>query len=66
MSCATANNKQTQPNFDWTNANSFQLKLAATDGKDVIPSMIENAKETTPVKFGWKLKIWFANNQSNY
>ena len=57
MSCATANIKQTQPNFDWTNANSFQLKLAATDGKEVIPSIIENAKETTPKKCGMTIEF---------
>jgi hypothetical protein len=35
--------RQSQPNFDWTKENSFQVKTFVTDGNDVIPS--KTAKE---------------------
>ena len=47
-SWAIANNKQAHPNFVCTNANSFQLKAAATDGNEVMPNITEKAYETAP------------------
>ena len=47
-SWAVPKHKQSHPNFDWTKANSFQVKTSVTDGNEVIPKMIANPKETTP------------------
>ena len=47
-SWAVPKHKHSQPNFDWTKANSFQVKTSVTDGNEVIPKIIANPKETTP------------------
>ena len=47
-SWAVPKHKQSHPNFDWTKANSFQVKTSVTDGNEVIPKIIANPKETTP------------------
>ena len=39
------------------NANSFQLKAAATDGNDVIPKITENAYETTPEEKTCEIRV---------
>ena len=48
MSCAQAKIMHVHPNFDWTKANSFQVKTLVTEGKEVIPSNTANAYENTP------------------
>ena len=40
--------KHNQPNFDWTNENSFQVSIFVTDGSDVIPNNTANANADTP------------------
>ena len=37
------------------NANSFQLKAAVTEGKDVMPKSTENAYATTPCSIEKKI-----------
>ena len=49
-SWAVPKHKHSQPNFDWTKANSFQVKTSVTDGNEVIPKIIANPYETTPIR----------------
>ena len=56
-SWAVPKHKHSHPNFDWTKANSFQVKTSVTDGNEVIPKIIANPKETTP-KDRKKFPFW--------
>ena len=46
------------------NANSFQLKAAVTEGKDVMPKSTENAYATTPFSIKTKYQISGLNNKN--
>ena len=56
-SWAVPKHKHSHPNFDWTKANSFQVKTSVTDGNEVIPKIIANPKETTPIRIRKQIYI---------
>ena len=58
-SWAVPKHKHSQPNFDWTKANSFQVKTSVTDGNEVIPKIIANPYETTPIRIRKKHNFTF-------
>ena len=45
MLCAQAKIRQSHPSLDWTNANSFQVKVAVTEGNEVMPRITAKANE---------------------
>ena len=55
-SWAIPRHKHNHPNFDWTKANSFQVKTFVTDGNEVIPNIIANANAVIP---GNDMKFFF-------
>ena len=63
-SWAVPKHKHSHPNFDWTKANSFQVKTSVTDGNDVIPKIIANPYETTPIRIRKYIILHF--NFSNF
>mgnify|MGYP007022716329 CR=1 FL=1 len=58
-SWAVPKHKHSQPNFDWTKANSFQVKTSVTDGNEVIPKIIVNPYETTTIRIRKKHNFTF-------